>query len=262
MADRLKRLHVEAKRTRELLVILALAATLLSTVVVTTKAAFTVAPTLDLTTMSNIASASTIYTFHVENPDLLESVSTFSVLIPAGYSIDPAYLTTTPGIVVMTGVFGFIGFPPLGSLKVKTTTTSGLFNVYAYVPGELPVGTATVVPPTLTTPGAINGLLTILVNGIYVDLTISVVNPSTPGVYTWGPNTATPAGGGPTVNMDPRLNFTNQVEIIAPTGEPVGGYVLPADKLPVLAPYILLTGLIGLIGVVSVVYTATRRRRT
>ena len=116
MAERLKRLHGEAKRARGL-VILALAATLFSTVVVTSKAAFTTAPTLDLTTLSNIASATTVYTFHVENPDLLESVSTFSVVIPAGYSIDPAYLTTTPGIVVMTGVFGFIGFPPLGSLR-------------------------------------------------------------------------------------------------------------------------------------------------
>ena len=263
MAKRLKWLRGNAERGKRLLIILTLVATILSIRVILAKASFTFAPTLDLTTSSNITGATAVYTFHIESPDSLEAVSAYSVTIPAGYSIDPTYLTTTPNIELpgFAGAFGYIGLPPFGSIKVKTTTTSGQFNVYGYIPFESLVGNVVIAPPTPITPGVINGLITIWSARIYVDLTVTVINPSTPGVYTWAPNAATPWSGGANVSMDPRPGFTNQVEIVA---VPVEGHLLPMDKLAVLTPYITRIGimLVGLIGAVSVAYVTLRKRRT
>lgn len=212
---RQKRLLSDGKRARRFLLAVALAAMFISALPPASKAPFITAPTVDLVTSSNIAGATNaVYTFHAENRDSVESVSALHIRVPAGYSINATYLTNLAGIVVMTGVYGRIGKPPSGTGRIVTTAIPGRFDVYSDSVLRL---TSTIVAPTATTPGDIGALLAVLNSGYYADFnTIPgfFINPSAPGVYVWGPNTATPTAG-TTVAMNPRSGFTNEVAIAA-----------------------------------------------
>jgi hypothetical protein len=257
----MRRLFQEVTRNKPFLTILTLTLMIFSTLVISSRAAFTSTPTLDLSASSHITDARSLYTFYIENTDPSESLSAYSATIPAGYTIDEAFLTTTPGLLLpgFTGSFGFItGHITVGSLIVKTTTTIGLFNVNgSTLIGELRLGNVTIIPPTLTTAGLVKGLLntTFPNTGIFVELKIDVINPPTVGIYIWAPNQATPVGGGDNVTMNPRSGFTNQVNIT----RSVGGQLLPTNRTIALAPYFALAGLIT---TVSVAYIIAKRRRT
>ncbi|MFX0201017.1 MAG: hypothetical protein ACFFCW_33270 [Candidatus Hodarchaeota archaeon] len=243
------------KQTRSTLSIVAILLVLFSTAVFPAEA-FTDPPTLDLTTSSHIAGATdAVYTFHSENPDPLTAVL-FDVPIPVGYLINSAYLTTTPGIIVMTGVYGNIGGPVMGNLRLETTAAPGWFDIWAeqLIPlfPWVKIGTVQIIPPTLTTPGNIGGALGPLNSGEYADLTFIAgffINPSTPGIYTWGPSTATDAAGN-IATMNPRIGFTNQVAIVSP----VGGEIAPITTLALL-PWIVL-----IVVAIALGYTITRRK--
>ncbi|WP_455279173.1 hypothetical protein [[Eubacterium] cellulosolvens] len=249
-----------------LLTALTLTITLFSVLILPYGYAFTVNPTMDVTTSSNIVGATdAIYSFHAENPNTIypqESVVAFTVLIPAGYSVNPAYMTTTPDIVVMTGVYGFIGQPISGYLRLNTTVVSGLFVINAKrispptVPPYVPIGTAQIVPPTMDAPGSWIVTLGAPNTGEYIDLSFVAgffINPSTPGIYVWAPSTAQ-AGDASIASMDPRQGFTNEIRIIGP---PVGGLTMTVDKLELLIPYL---GLAGLIAAISTVIIIRNRR--
>jgi hypothetical protein len=249
-----------------LLAVLSLTITLFSVLILPYSSAFTVNPTMDLTTSSNlVGAADAVYSFHSENPNSIfpqESVVAFTVLIPAGYSVNPAYMTTTPDIVVMTGVYGVIGQAISGYLRLNTTVVSGLFVINAKrispptVPPYVPIGTAQIVPPTMDAPGSWIVTLGAPNTGEYIDLSFVAgffINPSVPGVYVWAPSIAT-AGDASTASMDPRIGFTNEVRIMGP---PVGGLTLTVDKFELLIPYL---GLVGLIAAVSTVYVIKRRK--
>ncbi|MGB6680982.1 MAG: hypothetical protein WBF08_06645 [Candidatus Bathyarchaeia archaeon] len=248
------------------LAILPLTIILFSILVLPYASAFTVNPTMDLTTSSNMVGATdAVYSFHSENPNTIfpqESIVIFTVLIPTGYSVNPAYLTTTPDIVVMTGVYGVIGQPISGYLRLNTTGVSGLFVINAKrispptVPAYVPIGTAQIVPPTMNAPGSWSVTLGAPNTGEYIDLSFVAgffINPSTPGVYVWAPSIAQ-AGDASTASMDPRPGFTNEIRIMGP---PVGGLTMTVDKLELLIPYL---GLAGLIAAVSTVIIIRRRR--
>ena len=233
-----------------------------TSIIIPSSSAFTTPPTMDLTTSSEIVGATNaIYSFHAENPDSITIVS-FSVPIPAGYSIDPTYMTTTTGIVVMTGVYGFIGQPINGYLKLETTVNSGVFAVYAerIIPPfpYVLIGSATIIPPTSTIPGTWTVTLGAPNNGEYIDLSFVAgffINPSTPGVYTWGPSTATGSDQS-SATMNPRLGFTNEVTIITARSRAtpynyVGGELFAANKLAVLSPYLALIGVIAVASIVA-----------
>jgi hypothetical protein len=181
---------------------------------------FTVPPTFDLSTSSNIASATNaVYRFHGENPDPAVGVQDFSVKIPAGYSARAS--TTVPNIIVMTISYGTIGNSPSGSGQVVTTTTANTYDVYVNVPGPFKIGSAVLTPPTPSTDGMLTFTFTIpvfLTVGQFVDLVAVaglIINPPNPGVYTWGVS-ATPGGTAPNtpVNLNPRPSFTNEVTIV------------------------------------------------
>jgi hypothetical protein len=248
------------------LAVLSLTVTLFSVLILPYSSAFTVNPTMDLTTSSNMVGAvDAVYSFHSENPNTIspqESIVAFTVLIPAGYSVNPAYMTTTVDIVVMTGVYGVIGQPISGYLRLNTTGVSGFFVINAKrispatVPPYVPIGTAQIVPPTMNAPGSWNVILGAPNTGEYIDLSFVAgffINPSTPGIYVWAPSIAQ-AGDASTASMDPRLGFTNEVRIMGP---PVGGLTITVDKLALLTPYL---GLVGLIAAVSTVIIIRRLR--
>ncbi|WP_455369739.1 hypothetical protein [[Eubacterium] cellulosolvens] len=248
-----------------MLAVLSLTITLFSVLILPYSSAFTVNPTMDLTTSSNMVGATdAIYSFHAENPNTIypqESIVAFTVLIPAGYSVNPAYLTTTPDIVVMTGVYGVIGQPISGYLRLNTTGVSGLFLINAKrispptVPPYVPIGTAQIVAPTMNTPGSWIVTLAAPNTGEYIDLSFVAgffINPSIPGIYVWAPSIAQ-AGDASTASMEPRLGFTNEIRIIGP---PVGGFTLSVNKLALLTPYL---GLAGLIAAVSTVIIIKKR---
>jgi len=227
-------------------------------------AAFTVPPTMDLTTSSNCSGATNaVYTFHAENPNEGETVVAFTVPIPAGYSVNPVYLTATPGIVVMTGVYGPVGTVNVnGLLSLETTSIIGQFAVIATntnppVP-PVQIGQANLVPPSSTpTQWTVNISPTVPNNLEYIELSFVagfLINPSSPGVYTWGPSTATPSEGS-SVPMNPKPGFTNQVDI---TICAVGGYIEPVNRLAVLGPWL---AVIGLVGCISTVVVIAKKRR-
>jgi len=179
-------------------------------------AAFNVPPTFDLTTTTNVAGATSAgYVFHFENPSSDVAVA-FSVVVPAGYFVNPTYMTTTPGIVVMFGYYDNVGdysAPYDGTVEIKTTAVSGVFEIFV---DSISMGVAALTVPTPTTPGSFGGLLPGLNNGYWGEVATLqgfLINPSTPGLYTWGPNTATPSSG-PTVTMNPRVGESNQVNIV------------------------------------------------
>ena len=47
--------------------------------------------------------------------------------------------------------------------------------------------------------------------------------------------------------------------VVDPVFAPVGGFVIPVNKLTILAPYL---ALVGLVGTVTVAVAVTRRRKT
>ena len=183
---------------------------------------FTASPTFDLTTSSNIAGATNAtYEFYGEDPNPSVAISNFTVVIPAGYAVNPTYLTTTPGILVMNGSGGTIGSPPAGNGgNATTTTTSGSFAVW--VKGHN-VGTATLLAPTPMDNGSLTFVfpasITNFTEGGYVDL-ITVpgllVNPTSPGVYTWSAE-AYPGGPPPNdaVTEVARSGYSQSITIVA-----------------------------------------------
>lgn len=229
------------------------------------RADFIVPPTMDLTTSSNCSGATNaVYTFHAENPNAGETVVAFTVPIPAGYSLNPAYLAATPGIVVMTGVYGPAGTANVnGLLRLETTSIIGQFAVIATntnppVPPFI-IGQAYLIPPTTTaTSWKVTISPSVPNNGEYIELAFVAgffINPIVAGVYTWGAAMADPSEGA-SVPMDPRPGFTNQVDI---TVCPVGGFVEPVNKLAVLAPY-LLFGLVVLAAIVAAPWKKPEKR--
>jgi hypothetical protein len=242
--------------------ILALAAALVSTAALPCNAAFTVAPTFDLTTSSNCAGATgAVYAFHTQSTDALEMAIGGSLTIPAGYSINPAYLTTTPGIVVFTGVYGYVGNPPVGTVQVTTTITAGTFAFYG--DGVLK-GAAMIVPPTSTTPGTAGGAFVALEPLQYADISTVpgfFLNPSVPGVYTWGPNTAI-ASDLSSVLMSPRPGFTNEVRIDSCVPVPVGGVVEPVIGITLLPQWLVAIGLLAVASALLVVLVRSRQVRS
>ena len=210
---------------------------------------FTVTPTFDLTTSSNITGATNaVYEFHGADNDTSVAISNLSVVIPAGYVVNPAYLTTTPGILVMNISGGIIGKPPSGKTgNATTTTTSGTFNVYGE--GKL-VGNSTLVAPTSTSNGSLTFVFPQRVanftEGRYVDL-ITVpgllINPTSPGVYNWTA-TATPGGFPPNdpVKMIARPGYSQSITIVTAVPEFSGAAV----GLVVAIMTVVTTGLIAL----------------
>ena|GEM_PF-3209584 len=219
---------------RVILIVAAALLITLSTVILPARAAFIKLPTFDITTSSSCTGATdAIYKWHGENPDIAENVDLSSVTIPAGYSGNPLYWTTTPGIVVMTGIVGDIGSSHAVAISAKTTTQSGTFLVSLNGTVDHQTGMSMWIggyPPIQTRHGNLGPFLWFLRSGKYVDFTFVagfLINPSSPGVYTWGPNDAAPVDSGqtgPTVPVNPRPGFTNQVQIVkCPEGSPFVG---------------------------------------
>lgn len=182
-------------------------------------AGFSVTPTLDLTASSNLADATdAVYTFHFENTDKSTHVVDFFLVIPAGYSVNPAYVTEKSGITIMTGKAGQLGGFLSGTLKVATTSTSG--HYVAEVSGFKAELVLTRPAPTA------DGKLEISIpsvpgigNAVFLEASTVpgfFINPSAPGTYTWGPSLANPASG-PGVATVPRPDFTQTVTIVGPS---------------------------------------------
>lgn len=100
---------------------------------------------------SNLA----VYTFYFDTTFCAEALSAISITIPAGFTINSAYLTTTPGIIVATGNSGAIMPYTSQPSEMRTTTTAGQFEVFG---GGVSRGTLTIVLPTATTPEHFNFL--------------------------------------------------------------------------------------------------------
>lgn len=209
-------------------------------------------PTLDLTVLSPcVCSTSAVYTFHVENPTDSDIVA-IAVTIPAGYTINPTYLTSTAGIVVATGVSGSISPPStISALAIKTTAISGTFEMF--VDGS-PEGTGMItVLPTQTTPGLWVGIFPAIPANVWGEVTFVqgfLTNPCTVGAYSWSPNIAYYPNRA-TVTLNPRTGYSNVVTINVCS--PVGGVVTPTSKLEILAPYVVLAGLAVAVSAVVVV---------
>ena len=212
----------------------------------------------DLTTSSPCAcSTEAVYTFYVDTSMSTGAIIDASITIPAGYSINSAYMTSTAGIIVATGDSGNV-FPYTSGnpVTVKTTTTLGTFEIF--VDGSS-VGTGTIVPPTQTTPGNVGDLFGGMATNTWSEVSFVAgffVNPCIQGTYVWGPNTATIDVGGVPVDVpvQARLEHTEQVTIANCV---VGGVVAPASKLEIVAPF---AALAGLIVTVSAVVVAKKRR--
>jgi hypothetical protein len=214
--------------------------------------------TFDLTASTLCACSTPIYKFHLENPTDIEYAALW-VTIPAGYTIDPAYMTTTPGIVVATGIGGDVNPPTTDhTLVFKTSGTSGIFELFEE--DVLFSTTGVLTPPTPTSPGSFNLLSEGVDNNFWAEVSFVAgffVNPCTPGTYSWSPNTATPVSGAVLANgavtMDPRPGYSNTVTIVNCA---IGGVVTPVNKLEILTPYLALAGLVA----VSAVVLVKRRR--
>jgi hypothetical protein len=178
---------------------------------------FAVTPTLDLAASSNLAGATdAVYTFHFENTDTSTAVVGFSLAIPAGYSVNPAYITNETRITVMTGsagqLFGFLR----GQITVATTSTPRYYIVaisgYEFL--------AVLAEPTATAQGKFEvSFPSVPGDAVFMELSTLpgfFVNPSTPGNYTWGRSLANPESGS-AVAMVPRSGFTQTVTIIGPS---------------------------------------------
>jgi hypothetical protein len=180
---------------------------------------FAVTPTLDLTTSSNLAGATdAVYTFHFESKDTSTSVISFSLAIPAGYSVNPAYVTQKSGITVMKGKAGqLVGFIR-GDIAVTTTATPGHYKV-----GVSGYQTeAVLTEPTPTAEGKLEVPIPSIpgVSGaVFLDVSTVpgfFVNPSTPGTYAWGPSLAYPPSGRGVATV-PRSDFSQTITIVGPS---------------------------------------------
>jgi len=183
------------------------------------NAGFKTPPTFDLTTSSNLAGATdAVYVLRAENRDPSEDASFLVIVIPAGYSIGQSFITEKAGVKAMS-VYGSC---PEGNGRagVITTTTPGLFSVSWRGIAEARI---TIVAPSATAQGKMgvtfSGGYSIVNRGCYGEFTTEkgfLINPSTPGTYTWGPSTAQPTTG-PKIEMVPRRGFTQTVEIVGPS---------------------------------------------
>jgi hypothetical protein len=216
--------------------------------------------TFDLTASTPCACSNPIYKFHLENPTDNEYASIW-VTIPAGYTIDPAYMTTTPGIVVATGIGGDVNPRTTDhTLVFKTSGTLGIFELFEE--GVLFSTTGVLTPPTPTSPGSFNLLSQGVDSNFWAEVSFVAgffTNPCTPGTYSWSPNTATPVSGAVLANgavsMDPRPGYLNTVTIVRCS---VGGVVTPVNKLEILTPYLTLAGLIVAVSTVVAVKRRTK----
>jgi hypothetical protein len=196
-----------------------------------------------------------VYTIYVDTQFIPPGghITSASILIPAGYMINPAYLTTTAGIIVATGNSGNMLPYTSQSGEIKTTTTTGQFEIFV---GGSSKGTFTIVPPSETTPGDIGGMLVGAPDNNWAEITFVTgffINPCTPGTYIWGPNSATyQVDDNPpvTVPVYSRDQLTDQVTL---TDCAVGGVALPINTLAILTPYLALAGIAAVISTVVVV---------
>ncbi|MEM3004552.1 MAG: hypothetical protein QXK96_04575 [Candidatus Bathyarchaeia archaeon] len=217
-------------------------------------------PKLDLTVSPPCAcSTGAVYTVHVENPNAFD-ISGIDVTIPAGYSINPAYLTTTPGIVVATGVYGRGPWPPYttkGVVEIKTTATSGVFELF--VDGN-PMGvTGTYTPPTATTPGKWESMFPAVGESVWGDVSFIAgffINPCTVGTYSWSPNTG--YYGEEEVPIDPRAGYSNTVTIVDCA---VAGELVAVPKMTVLAALAPWFGLAVVVSIVTAIGLERKKRR-
>jgi hypothetical protein len=241
--------------TRKLPLILLLMAAIVFVSVAPVKSQPAPQPTFDLTTSSICTCSGTaVYKFHIENPTG-NAYNAISVTIPAGYAINPAYMTTTPGIVVATGVAGDVNPRTTDhAIDIKTTGTSGIFELFQ--DGQSVYLTGMLTPPTPTSQGKFNSLFAGIGPNLWAEVSFVpgfLTNPCVEGNYVWAPNTASLVVGA--VIMEPRPGYTNEVRIQA-CGT-VGGVVMPTNTLAILTPYLALAGLIA---AVSAVVAVERRR--
>jgi hypothetical protein len=185
---------------------------------------FAATPTLDVTTSSNHPGATdAVYTFHIENTDKSTTLTSLSTVIPAGYSVNPEFITTKPGITIMKGKAG----APNGFLSAPFTveTTTKPDNYLTTINAIVAVYHSEIVltEPTSTAEGKLEiqiPSVPLIGNAVFLDASTVpgfFINPSTAGNYTWGPSLASPASG-PAVAMVARPGYTQTVTI---TGTPV-----------------------------------------
>jgi hypothetical protein len=223
---------------------------------------FAVAPTLDLSTSSNLAGATdAVYTFHFENTDTSTGVVGFSLAIPAGYSVNPACITNEAGIAVMTGnagqVYGFLR----GQITVATTSTPrhyiasvSVFQAEAVLTEPTPTAQGKFEVSVPSIPGVGNAVF----------LEVSTVpgffmNPSTPGTYVWGPSLANPTSG-PAVATVPRSGFTQTVTIIGPSETTQAATTMTSETTAVTTTPELSVPIIVLIALAALTILVAKRR--
>lgn len=170
----------------------------------------------------------------------------------------------------MTGDVGILGNPYMGRMEVRTTAISGTFEIWADIPYHTPPiwvlkGGGAVVLPTQTTPGNIGpmGFVNLMSHGQYFDATFVAgvfINPSTPGLYFWGPNTATASTFPfPVAPMDPRPGESMEIEIVScAVVAVVGGSVMPVNASALVLPWLVVIGIVGCVG--TVILVAKKRR--
>jgi len=230
------------------------------------EATFTVVPTADITPTVSLAKADDVtYIFHLEDHDPTEVPKNISIIIPAGYTLNPKYITDMPGLDVGEIKFFIDLEDPWAdvslALYVRTTDTPRVFGAYleepfsydALVhiePGQL--GNGTIVPPT---PNA-HGKLTCTFNQTIIDLLKMpkkygvfiyqavdffllpgvLINPSRPGHYTWRGFVVGAERDSPPQEVNPRPGYTLTVEIVAP----VGGIIISSKEASCFIPFIIL----------------------
>ncbi|MBS7622816.1 hypothetical protein KEJ39_03970 [Candidatus Bathyarchaeota archaeon] len=215
-------------------------------------------PKLDLTASPPCAcSTGAVYTFHVENPNSFD-LSGIDVTIPAGYAINPAYLTTTPGIVVATGVWGsappWPPYTPSGVVEIKTTTTSGVFELFV---DGISKGTGTYTPPTATTPGEWKSMFPTIGPTVWGEVSFVagfIINPCKVGTYSWSPNTAYYGAPYP---MEPRTGYSDTVTIVDCA---VAGELVAVPKMTVIAALAPWFGLAVLVSIVTAIGLERKKR--
>lgn len=184
---------------------------------------FAVTPTLDVTSSSNLPGATdAVYTFHFENPDKSTGVSALSTVIPAGYSIGPAFITTKQGVTIMKGKAGQVGGMLSAPFTIESTTT--LDHYLTTISAMIYTFHADVVltEPTATAQGKLEfqiPSISLMGNAVFLDASTVpgfFINPSNPGTYTWGPSLAIPIGGASVATVA-RSGFTQAVTIIGPS---------------------------------------------
>ena len=256
----------------------------------TVEATFTIVPTADITPTVSPANARNVaYTFHVEDHDPAEVPKTISITIPAGYTVNPDYITDIPGID-MGRIEFFIDledpWPDVNLiLHVRTTNTQGVFGVYLdeafdydgiihIDPGKL--GEGILDPPTTTTDGKLtstfeSGVIDLMKLpkdfGIFVyqaaDLILLpgvLINPPTAGRYTWSGTVTGAEPGSEPQEVEPRPGYTLTVRIIAP----VGGTIIASNVVNLLTPVVsmgLAVLALAVLAVVAIRTVSTEKRK-